>query len=369
MREAERMGSEAVSGLFYIPEQTGQSSGKAAAAARNGIFIGSELIHSMPLFLDFDLLMNPHLFILGMSGGGKTFLMRSLLLKMHAALGSIMVVIDFTGEYGIASELQTEAERSVLDPISYIGEEGYRVLYFNLRELGEHEKVKAAGGILGEVVRVMRSRPLGSDTRIFVLLDEAWKLLRDNAGLRMIIREGRKYKVGLILASQLVEDMELPMLASSAALFIFRIQNRKSLEKLSRNYGLSERTVATVQNLETGSCLAVQVYKTGMREALVLRRVMGVALKRYVGIAIGEIMVEIDEEELGAVIRRLCEKDPSALIAEISASRAIGLRALIAGLMRFGAERKAILGSMRELGIGDYEISDAFAFAMEEAGE
>jgi hypothetical protein len=229
--------------------------------------------------------------------------------------------------------------------------------------------VDAASNVLQEVVRVMRSRPLDSEERIFVLLDEAWKLLKDNADLKIMIREGRKYRLGLILASQLIEDLELPMLASSASLFIFRVQNKKSLDKLSKNYGFGEKTIATVQNLDVGSCLAIQIYKSGMREALVIRRVLGVSMKKYLGITFGDIMVEIEEDVLTAVIRRLCEKDPSALLAEISEGRRIELQNLIRRLMLFGAERRAILNSMRSLGIEDYEIADAFALAIEEMGE
>jgi|GEM_PF-1516048 DNA helicase HerA-like ATPase len=363
------VGLERITGFFYVPQRIEQSFSKAIESSSGGVFIGSSFVYSMPFFVDFDALINPHMFILGMSGGGKTFLMKNLLLKIHAVLESTLVVIDFTGEYEMASELQTREEREALDPISYMEEGGHRVLYFNLKSLSEKEKVNAASNVLQEVVKVMRSRPLDSKERIFVLLDEAWKLLKDNADLKIMIREGRKYKLGLILASQLIEDLELPMLASSASLFVFRVQNKKSLEKLSKNYGFGEKTISTIQNLEVGSCLAIQIYKSGMREAMVVRRVLGVSMKKYIGIAFGDIVVEIDEEELAAVIRRLCEKDPSTLISEISDGRSIELESLIRRLMLFGADRRAILNSMRGLGIEDYEIADAFALAVEQMGE
>jgi len=283
-------------------------------------------------------------------------------------LESTVLVIDFTGEYGEAVSLQSSMEQETMDPLSYIGEEGRRVLYFNLSGLREREKIAAAGNILEETVRIMRMRPLDSEERIFILLDEAWKLLKGNADLAVIIREGRKYRVGLILASQLVEDLELPMLASSAALFIFKVQNKRSLEKLSKNYGLSEDIISSIQNLEVGSCLAIQVRRSGMREAFVIRRVVGTSIRRYLGIMIGDIIIEVDEERLSAVIRRLCERDPSALISEISSNKGIELHFLIRRLMDFGADRRAVLGAMRSLDIEDYEIADAFAFALEENG-
>lgn len=362
------LGSETISKFFYMPEISEQSIGKAINSSQNGIFIGSSLVYSVPFFLDFDALINPHVFILGMSGGGKTFLMKSLLLKIHAALESTVLVVDFTGEYMEALDLQSYNEQHVPDPLSYIGERDYRILYFNLKGLPEGKKIKAAGNILDETVKVMRSRSLDSQERIFILLDEAWKLLKEDRNLETIIREGRKYKVGLILASQLIEDMELPMLASSAALFVFKIQNKRSLEKLSKNYNLGEKMVRSVQNLNVGSCLAIQVNKHGIREAFLIKKVLGVSMKKYLGIMIGDIVIEMEEEELAAVIRRLCIRDPSVLISEIMADRSIELHVLIRRLLLLGADRRATLRAMKDFGMTDYEISDAFAFAIEEIG-
>lgn len=368
MKYYQATGSEIVSRFFYIPNKIEQSAEKSIESSSRGIFIGRSRIYSVPFFLDFESLINPHTFILGMSGGGKTFLMKNLLLKARAVLNSTILVIDFTGEYKSALDLQSEKELSAIDPLSYMGEDGYRTLYFNLSGLREEEKIVAAGNILDEIVRTMRLRSLDAEERIFILLDEAWKLLKGDRNLEVIIREGRKYKVGLVLASQLIEDLEVPLLASSGTLFIFKIQNKRSLERLSKNYNLDERTVEEVQDLEVGSCLAIQVHKSGVREAFVISKVVGVSMKRYVGIMISDIMMEIEEERLGAIIRRLASKDPSALISEISGNRSVELHDLVKKLMLLGANRKAILNSLRELGLEDHEVSNAFAFAIEEMG-
>ncbi len=369
MRHWKPLGSEIASRLFCVPEKAEQQSAKAIAASAGGIFVGHSHTYSIPFFLDFESLINPHVFILGMSGGGKTFLMGNLLLKVRATIESKLIIIDFTGEYSGAVELQAHEERDALDPLSYINEEGHRILYFNLKGLQEREKIEAAAGILREVVKAMRSMEVDAKGRIFILLDEAWKLLGTNADLEVIIREGRKYKVGLMMASQLIEDIELPMLSSSAALFIFKVQNKESLDGLSRNYNLGEKYIEAIQNLDVGSCLAIQVLKTGKREAFVIRRVMGVSMKRYLAIMLGGIMMEVEEEELAAAIRRLCKEDSSVLISEISADRSIELHSLIKRLLILGADRKAVLDSLRKFGADDYGISDAFALAIAEIGD
>ncbi len=359
-----------VSGFFCVPGRGELSAEKAALAGKQGIFIGASALRGMPFFLDFEALMNPHVFILGMSGGGKTFLMRSLMVKMHAMIECCIVVIDFTGEYDVAGKLQPGCEEDGIDSkIKAIGNEGRRVLHFGLHGLREKERVKNSERILDGIVAAMRARPPGSAGKVFVFLDEAWKLLEKSPNLRVILREGRKYGVGLVLASQLVEDIEIEMLANSASLFVFRIQNRKSVERLSRNYGLDEDSISAVQNLAVGNCMVIQVYRSGRREALVLGRVFGSSVKEYVGIAVGEDVMEIEEERLSAIIKKLCREDATGLLSEISAEGSIELGVLIGRLVGLGARRMAVLGTMRRLGIGELEISDAFARSIEELGE
>ncbi len=359
-----------VSGFFCVPGRGELSAEKATMAGRQGIFIGASALRGMPFFLDFEALMNPHVFILGMSGGGKTFLMRSLMVKMHAMIECRIVVIDFTGEYGMAGKLQPGYEEEGIDSkIRAIGDEGRGVLHFGLRELREKERVRTSERILEGIVATMRERPPGSAKKVFVFLDEAWKLLGKNPNLRVILREGRKYGIGLVLASQLVEDIEIEMLANSASLFVFRVQNRMSVERLSSNYGLDESSISAVQNLAVGSCMVIQVYRSGRREALMLGRVFGASVREYVGIAVGEDVMEIDEERLSAVIKRLCREDATGLLSEISADGSIELGVLIGKLVGLGSGRMAVLGAMRRLGIGEEEISDAFARSIEELGE
>ena len=103
----------------------------------------------------------------------------------------------------------------------------------------EPNKVRAAEGILAGIAENMRRADGLEGRRVFVMLDEAWKLLRESRALETILREGRKYRHGLIFSSQLVEDVDLALLSNAATLFAFRLQNSQSLERLARNYNLA----------------------------------------------------------------------------------------------------------------------------------
>lgn len=361
------LGSDTIAKFIYFPERVEQNSEDALRSSAGGIFIGNSFTFSMPFFLEFESLINPHVFVLGMSGGGKTFLVKNLILKMHVVMESTLVVIDFTGEYAEEMKFTRSREVNTKDLLDSL-EEGNRILYLNLKDEVEQKRIKIAGTVLKVLVKMMRSKSLESEHRVFVILDEAWKLLKNNKDLEIIIREGRKYRVGLILASQLVEDVELPFLANSATFFVFRVQNKKSLERLSKNYGLSEKIIFAIQNLEVGSCLVIQVLKSKEREVFFIKRVIGISNRSCIRVIFGDMVIEIDEEELCAVVRRLCDKNPSELISEISLNRSIELHTLISRMLLLGTDRRALLTTMRALGIEDYEISDAFAFAIEEIG-
>lgn len=359
------VGTNSISGFFYFPNPR-EHANLSIKHASSGIFLGYSLNYSMPFFLDFDDLINPHMFIVGMSGGGKTFLMKNLIMKFKASTNFSLVLVDLTGEYQELMDFLGVNENKTKELRTCLNEPA--IVYFKLHGLKDKEKINAAVDILKEISEYMRERALDSERRLFVLLDEAWKLLKESRYLEEIIREGRKYKTGLVMASQLVEDIELPMLANSATLFIFRVQNKESLTRLTNNFGLDENDAVSVQNLGIGSCMVIQVLGSRRRSAFFIKKIIGVPVKKNVDIVFGGSMIEMNEEELGALIRRLCKKDPSALVSEISSTRRIDLNVLIKSLILLEADRREVLDSLRKLNIRDKELAEAFACAVQELG-
>ena len=92
--------------LMRLPQLYEQSLPAVEKGAREGVFIGSTRF--LPYFLDFGVLMNPHVFVCGITGSGKTYLMKGLMLKLCAIMGSLVIAIDFTGEYRGFAELAGE---------------------------------------------------------------------------------------------------------------------------------------------------------------------------------------------------------------------------------------------------------------------
>ncbi len=357
-----------VSKLLYVPRMDEQDAGRVMGSSANGIFVGMSRVYGMPFFLNPDALMNPHVFITGITGSGKTYLTKNLMLKLYAVLGCVVIVIDFTGEYAEFATLFS-AEDSDADNIPrLIDQDRNMIVYLNLKGIPEGKKVSGAITILKRITEKMRERGHAEkNRRIFVILDEAWKLIERSKPLETIIREGRKYRVGIVIASQIIGDLDAPFLSNMATLFVFRVQDKVSLEVLQRNYNLRDDQIAMMQNLELGSCMIIQINKFNVREAFCLSRVIGIEAAAPLRLLIGEKMhVELSLSKFEAMVKRICGNDRAReLISRSRESGFLKLELLIRELVVNGGDRRVILSELKRIGIKEGDLADAFAIAVE----
>lgn len=346
--------------FFSLSEIIKHDYGTAVEESRSRIFLGTGEKHGRPLFLDFESLVNPHLFIIGMSGSGKTYLMRSLLLKMCACTDNEIIVIDFTGEYlsvgefGSGNIFNNHKKRNAHS----------RIMYFGVESLEGSRREEEVERVLSGVARRMRASGLSDNKKVFVFLDEAWKAIGLSKSLTTILREGRKYGVGLIMASQLLGDIELGMLTNSSGIFVFRIQDEGSMKRLAADYGIGTEKICAMSDLGRGSCMVIKTLRGGGREIDILKKVVGVSLGKKKRIAAGAGAVEIGETALFEWIRRISKKDSSALISQLSSKKSIGINTLVENLIMLDAGRPSILEMLRHIGFDDSEIAEAFSCAI-----
>jgi hypothetical protein len=363
--------SSELSKLVILPRIDEQALESIKLRSGHGIFIGNTRRYSLPFFLSFGDLMNPHIFITGITGSGKTYLAKSLMLKLYAILECIVIVIDFTGEYAELARLFSNGSSPTGEVEKRIEEGAECITYINLSKLEEQEKVDAAVGVLDIVARKMRRRGYREgNRRIFVVLDEAWKLIGRGGPLEVMIREGRKYGVGMVIASQLVGDIDAPFLSNMATVFVFRVQDKQSLEVLSKNYCLRPGQSDAIQNLEVGSCFVVQLNRSNIRDSFQISRVIGVRMRDLIRILMGEDMnVEITSEEFDGMVRRLCDDGHRREISTRAKEQGyLRLDGLVRDLILAGADRRKILKSLKEIGIDESDIADAFSSAVKGLG-
>ncbi|MGC8479383.1 MAG: helicase HerA domain-containing protein, partial [Candidatus Micrarchaeia archaeon] len=203
------LGSVNLSNLIVIPSESEEKSEIIYSKSSSGIYLGSSSNLSKPFFLDFEYLMNPHIFVVGMTGSGKTFMVKNLMLKLYAFIDSIILLIDFTGEYKVFADFVMAKKYSYESIIEADKDKLNKLFYASLDSLNEKKKIEAGKEILSSLVLFMRTRGVNKNKKFFIIIDEAWKMIFNNSGIETIIREGRKYSVGIILASQLIEDIEI----------------------------------------------------------------------------------------------------------------------------------------------------------------
>ncbi len=65
----------------------------------NGVYIGRSRIYRIPFLLDLDKLINKNIAVLGMSGSGKSYFMKSFIIRSNLQRGSSVLIIDWNNEY------------------------------------------------------------------------------------------------------------------------------------------------------------------------------------------------------------------------------------------------------------------------------
>jgi hypothetical protein len=348
---------------MVFPDLTEHSIAIAQEHSMSGIFIGCTEKTGMPFFLNPKDLINPHIFVAGMSGSGKTYLTKNLMIKLYAVLGNQIILIDFTGEYADFSEFAgcTRYDFSGISKVLVKKEPG--ILYIGLGGMRDKEKISAAINVVEEIAGFMRKRTSGKNRMLYVILDEAWKLLSLDKSFAALIREGRKYGTGIIITSQLIEDLEAGMLSNIATLFIFRIQREASLRRLETDYQLSSAYTHKVQTFGIGECLVMQLGKSGRRDAFFISGVVGLSVGTIIKVK-GGVVVELEYRRLEEIITKLTKSDSSELLRKLNSEKAIGLDELIEQLIRLGANKHDILDEMRVAGFKNDDLADAFAIAL-----
>ena len=78
--------------------------------------------------------------------------------------------------------------------------------------------------------------------RLLVVLDEAWKIAKDeNSDSVMIVREGRKYQFGLVVASQNPTDISESIFSNVGTTFILRVKFERYMDYLQYERGAHVR--------------------------------------------------------------------------------------------------------------------------------
>lgn len=363
MIETRLSNSKEASGLIYV-------AGQSEPIALNGLYLGKTRIYSLPFFLDLDALVSPHVAVVGMTGSGKSYLMKSLLVRAALAGGIGVMVLDWSGEYSDVVSSYGDGHKcsirdSATDLVNAALAGSHRVTGFDLSGIGGRDGRKMmARVILSATVDALSRRERTDRIRHIVLLDEAWKVV-GGGEVEALFREARKYGISIFAASQGASEVAGEIMANASCIIAFRMQSDADFSSLRKSEIICEGDIATVSSLDVGACLVVMKFKdsAGLPSRVVIDRVHGAFERRVVTIADGDMEFDVSAGKLEEETMRLSEDERvrTGVYAFIGGGKELDLTAFIGTLRKLGLGRAEIVTYMRRLGVGDICIAKAYS--------
>ncbi|MGC8669653.1 MAG: ATP-binding protein [Candidatus Micrarchaeia archaeon] len=144
----------------------------------------------------------------------------------------------------------------------------------------ENFRALAALFILQSLKERMRSEGWSptKGLKALVVLDEAWKVASDErSDAIMIVREGRKYQFGLIVASQNPTDINEAIFSNVGTIFMLRIKFEKFLNYLQGSMNFSNFIRSEITKFGVGQAAVEMAFQTAIRfpETFLLEKIHG----------------------------------------------------------------------------------------------
>ena len=463
----------------------------------DSIFIGITRRYGVPLTWTFATLTNPHISVVGITGAGKSFLVKTFLIRASYVWNTNAIIIDWAGEYkswvlqsggkvvslgkgdfvnlmdlagmkpldrakqimnslDILTDITNFAEQRRLTaeaieqtyvnagfPLTKapdgtkeaptlknvtalleekLGEGNYAYpaelenTIYRLREFSREgedffarkstvdldklassglvdmdlsglpdERFRALAGlfILQTLKEKMRFEGWSANKglKALVVLDEAWKIASDERSDAItIIREGRKYQFGLIVASQNPTDINEAIFSNVGTSIILRIRFEKFLDYLQGSLGFTGFMREEISKFGVGQAAVDLSFQTSIRfpSVFIVEKIIGETPLNVYNITIGDIL---QEGEFGnANIQKdyyLKKIDITSRLVRANASsetingilnemernnRTMDIKGLAALLTKNNINRESVITFLRELGIPDNIISRIFIY-------
>jgi hypothetical protein len=220
--------------------------------------------------------------------------------------------------------------------------------------------------------------------KLLVVLDEAWKIAKDdNSDAVMIVREGRKYQFGLIVASQNPTDISEAIFSNVGTTFILRVKFERYLDYLQSTLNFSNYMRAEIAKLGVGQAAVNMAFQANadFSETFMLDRIEGEEPMQEFFLDMEAVLtreemamegvarsVSFEKDELKKKLRSYGMGDEQS--DEIAAlfskkGRRMEIASFVVLLSRYGIARSNIAGFLKELGLEDASVVSVLAKADE----
>lgn len=205
--------------------------------------------------------------------------------------------------------------------------------------------------------------------KLFVVLDEAWKIAKDpRSDAITIVREGRKYQFSLIVATQNPTDVNEAIFSNVGTLMILRLQFKQFKDYIRNSLNYSDFIAENIDRFGVGECAMHLVFSEATRfpSTFLLQRIEGEEPLEIVKLDLTEVgaqEIDFQKDELKRKLLKfgLSDDQLNELFGKFSkGTGTMGAVAFAGTLERMGYARTMIINFLREVGIGEREISKLF---------
>ncbi|MEM4554777.1 MAG: ATP-binding protein [Candidatus Anstonellaceae archaeon] len=211
--------------------------------------------------------------------------------------------------------------------------------------------------------------------KLLVVLDEAWKIAKDdNSDAVMIVREGRKYQFGLIVASQNPTDISEAIFSNVGTTFILRVKFERFLDYLQATLNFSDYMRNEIAKLGVGQAAVNMAFQAtaDYSETFLLEKIEGEEPMQEFFLDLESILsqeelsmegavrsVSFEKEELKKKLREfgLSEEQGDEIASLFAAKgRRLEVASFVVLLQRYGIARSHISGFLKDLGLEDSTV-------------
>ncbi|MDE1833940.1 MAG: ATP-binding protein [Candidatus Micrarchaeota archaeon] len=217
--------------------------------------------------------------------------------------------------------------------------------------------------------------------KVMVVLDEAWKVASDERSDAItIVREGRKYQFGLIVASQNPTDINEAIFSNVGTNIILRIKFQKFIDYIQGSLNFSIFIRNEISRLGVGEAAVDMSFQTSVQfpSTFIINRIVGeVPLDSYT-ITLADMVTDAELRDQSVpkefiferllLNSKLVESNVSTdliesiIMALDKRNRIVDLKEFISIMLERNVAREHIVSLMRNMGIPDTIIGRAFAY-------
>lgn len=220
--------------------------------------------------------------------------------------------------------------------------------------------------------------------KLLVVLDEAWKIAKEeNSDAVMIVREGRKYQFGLIVASQNPTDISEAIFSNVGTTFILRVKFERYLDYIQSTLNFSDYLRGEIAKMGVGQAAVNMAFQTQVNypETFLLEKIDGeepmqeffidletVLTKEDLALEGAQRAVSFEKDELKNKLRSfgIGEKQSDEIIdLFLRKGRRINAPSFVVLLSRYGIARSHVGTFLKDLGLEDNVIVNIFTAADE----